>query len=167
MSGRGISIQQFSDRTGADLAAIRKWFAQEGVEPIRTKQCKNRVMRWFDEKRGLAVIVARRGNNALRNGTVNLDPETGLTWHQRKERAEALAKERENEIAEKTKSEEWVSAEFMHNKFSNFCIALEQIPGKLKSESGLTDKQALAVRRAIDEARESAAKGIEKEEEQK
>ena len=38
---------------------------------------------------------------------------------------------------------------------------LEQVPGKARSEIGLNESQSLAIRRMIDEARETAASEVE------
>ena len=165
MKPYGATILDLMRETGSDRVAIERWLLMDGISPVRTKQEQGRVRKWWPRDLSIACIQSHKSRSVHRNGEANIDPETGLTWHQRKDREDALSKARDNEVADKLKNEEWVSAEFMHNKFASFCLALEQIPGKLKSEIGLTDKQALAVRRAIDEARESAAKEVEKEEE--
>jgi hypothetical protein len=100
---------------------------------------------------------------AKKNGAVasNFDPVTGLTWAQADMREEALAKRRENEIQDKKKSGEWMEVATHHAILASVIEKLESLPGKARSEAGLSDRQMEIIRRLHDEARSSAALEVE------
>lgn len=90
----------------------------------------------------------------------NIDPETGLSWYQSNLREQALEKRRKNEIAEKLEKREYLQADSVKSVFATLVGALEQIPGKLKSELGLTAEQTARIQRILDDARAQAAEKI-------
>lgn len=88
------------------------------------------------------------------------DPETGLSWRD----AEVLERTRklriENKQSERALDDGWVTAEYHRKVITLIVEALEHIPGKAKSELGLSEPQTKELRRMLDEARHAAASGI-------
>lgn len=89
--------------------------------------------------------------------TGGTDAKTGLSWRE----AEIVERTRklriENEQSERALDKEWIRTE-RHLQILGLMIeALEHVPGKAKSELGLSDAQSKEIRRMIDEARHSAA----------
>jgi hypothetical protein len=138
----GLSIRGLARETGADRASIKKWTAG-----ITDKAEALRVIRERQKK--------KEGNEA------NVDPDTGLTWFQAKQKEEALKLRRLNETAENQKNETWMATATHHEIVSLIMNQLEQLPGKVASQFGLDARQSEVMRRLIDEVRASAAVEIE------
>lgn len=89
-----------------------------------------------------------------------IDAETGLDWRE----AEVVERTRklriENKQSERALDDGWVTAEYHQKVISLIIEALEHVPGKAKSELGLTAAQETILRRMLDEARHAAASGI-------
>lgn len=159
------TINQIAEKTGADRLSVKRWLEAEGIKPARIERRdgENGEIRYFGPN-ALKFVSERKKKNKTRisaNGATGIDPETGLTWHQAKLMEEAKELRRENLKAEKLLAEEWMEVSDLHKILSLIATRLEQIPGKARSELGLSDSQVLALRRMMDEAREVAAKDIE------
>jgi hypothetical protein len=148
---------------GCDRASVVKWLALEGVKPVRIEKNGKRKPFKFYGPDALEVVKSHCKQVAKKNGAVasNFDPETGLTWAQAEMREEALAKRRENEIQDKKKSGEWMEVETHHAILAAVIEKLDSLPGKARSEAGLSDRQMEIIRRLHDEARSSAALEVE------
>ena len=141
MKKRKFSIRELATKTGHDRATLNRWLAGITSEP-----------------EALAAIAEHEAAGGAKPGTV--DPKTGLSWFQAKLRDDVIEKRRLNEIAEKAKCNEWFPTQLASEIFKSLIERLENIPGRLASEQGLTGKQVIAMRRLIDEARAAVGKQI-------
>lgn len=157
-----ITVDQIAEQTGADRASVKKWLKAEGFEPIAQKAFGSRKFNYYGVN-ALEYIKSRvKSRKAPAEGGSMVDPETGLPWPIANEKEKTLEKRRENEIAEKVAKEEWMAVATHHEILSSIVSKIEQLPGKWKSELGLSDSQTLAIRRGLDEARSEAAAEVEK-----
>jgi len=92
----------------------------------------------------------------------SIDPESGLTWLESKQKEQTRKLERENTIAEKVMAEEWMTVTAHHAILSNFVAKLEAVPDKLKAELGLSESQKKKIVAVLDQARSDAAAEIER-----
>ena len=77
-----------------------------------------------------------------------------------KQQQEYRKLKRENDIEDRKLSEEWLTWEDHRKVLSTLVNRLEQVPGKARSEAGLSDAQTAIVQRMIDEARSDAARDV-------
>ncbi len=136
-----LSIRALSRETGVDRATAAKLAA--GITDHQE-----------------AVTLIRDWQSSRAPGQTDVDPTTGLSWFKAKLREDTIAKRRENEFAQKTISREWIEVAQHHRILGAYIQKIEQLPGKLRSEQGLTDSQANAMRRALDDARIEAGKDV-------
>lgn len=150
-----VSIQSLYAKTGCDPKNIRRWFIEAGLEPAEVKG-KSKL---FDEKKGLKIISQHKKGSREESDS-EVDPETGLTWFKAKLMEDTLTKRRERKLQEAIDAKDYILTTLHHDVLRAVINRLEQIPGKAKSELGLTDAQTVGIRRMIDEARQESAKEI-------
>jgi hypothetical protein len=136
------SIRAIAKQSGADRSTVAKLIA--GIT---------------DEQEALALVTEWKEARDAKGGA-DTDPETGLSWFKAKLREDTLTKRRENEIAEKKASGEWVSAQEIGKNIRLLMDMLERLPEKAQSEAGLNGPQTLVITRLIDEARKEAAEVV-------
>jgi hypothetical protein len=161
-TAQGVTINQLATETGSDQRSIKKWLNGEGLEPIGHQKLGQHESALFQKEAALEIIARHQAKNSDGNEDNKVDPDTGLTWFQAYLREQTLERRRKNEIAEKVKDEEFMRAEDVKQVFAVLMNGLDQLPGKLKSELGLTTAQKTRVQTIVDEARKSAAKRIMK-----
>lgn len=147
------NLSELSRLTGADRSAIKRWLDGAGLKPVKT----DGKTAYWSTTAACAIIEPRARKGASRKAEPNIDPVTGLTWFQLLTKEKALASQRENEEAAAVQSEQWMEVEQHHKILSAVVSRLENIPGKARSELGLSDTQAVGLRRMLDEARTEAA----------
>lgn len=155
-----VSINEFSRLSGSARDSIAAWFRLENLAPADTAG-KHRK---YDKGKGLEIIrrhAEPSRHRAQQNRDANIDPETGLTWAQKKLKEEAQALERENRIAERLENKTYIDAVECYETLSQLCRKLDQIPSKARSMFGLTAAVEKGLQQLIDDAREAAAKQIE------
>ena len=150
----GLATHACAEQLDVDRLSLQRWIAREGIKPIRTDGQK----KYYD----LEVIRGVVERNRKKKRMVICDPVTGLPWALVHEKEKALKLRNARELEEKRVKGEWMSVATHHEILSALVSQLEQIPGKLKSELGLTDSQTLALRKALDDARNNAADKTEK-----
>ena len=152
----GVSPPQIAALTGADVNTVRKWLAIEGVEPIRRDNHKL----YYDQAAAVAAVEGHIRTSTKRNDTTpNIDPETGLTWAQKKTREEAREKQRENDIEDALASKMLMPTAKAQEVFSQVIDRIEHVPGRLASE-GLGSDWVLKLRKMLDECRVEASAAI-------
>jgi hypothetical protein len=142
-----VSLSYLAKKSGMIRRTVKKWLDLEGLEPP------------YDEKEALKVLASHKQGTA-RQENKNVDPDSGLTWAQKKMREDAKARERENEIAEALKSETYLTWDNHHKIITGTMQKIEQALAKFKATFGLSDAQMLQANRLIDEARMEAAATI-------
>lgn len=156
-----LNIQQFHDLTGADRAAIKKWFAEAGLESVRMEILAGNEVHFYDRDKGLAIIEPKTRKREQKATSANIDPETGLTWAQRKSKEEGRRIKLINDEKERQISRKWITQDENLRRIRAITGKLEQLPGKFKSQFAISDAQTEGLRRMLDEAREGAAQEIE------
>ena len=123
----------------------------------------------YDEAEATAVMERHRGKHSshkpenpapVKGKGAMFDPETGLSWPALYEKEKAVELRRKNREEDARVKREWIPADKVKEMFSAFTQSLEQLPGKLSSELGLSPTQTLAIRRGLDEARQNASAKI-------
>lgn len=149
---------QLSKLCEANWATVKKYIDLEGLQPVKRKDMGNRDVCYYDQKKALRLLLPHlKQQERHRQKEKNLDPETGLTWAQRKMREEAIEKARANRIADKLEGNVYLTWENHHKILSAMMKKLDQAVDKSKSELALTDHQALRLRRIFDDARKEAS----------
>jgi hypothetical protein len=159
MKGPGVSVYQLTKELGMDTVAAHKWLALEKLKPLRVVERKGgRVDQYFDHNSAVAVLSPHcRGRTPKKE---NLNPETGESNAQFLLRQKGVQLRMKNEEEQARISREWIPATDVMQAFKTLADKLDNLPSKLKSETGLTDAQTTAIRRALDDAREGARKEI-------
>ena len=134
-----LSVRALAKKTQCDRDSVSKWI--EGAET---------------EEQALKQILERKGRTATA-----LDPASGMSWWQARLKEDVLRMRAEREEREAIQQEKWMLTDDHFRIISSLMGRIEQVPGKVSSEQGLSPGQTLALRRAIDEARETAAKEVE------
>jgi hypothetical protein len=149
--------------TGMTRQTIAQHLDTLGIDPVETRQ-NGRVKRYpmeaLEQIRPLKRKSAHKGD-PLAGGSENIDPDTGLTWAQARMREETLEKRMAREDEERRQSDEWIDAESHSEALASIVSRLEQLPGRFRSELGLSDAQEVALRRALDQIRNEAAEEVE------
>ena len=130
------SAHSLSKKTGASWRSVVAWLEEAGKKA--------------SDPGAYELVKARHEKRPTSAGA---DPKPGLTWFQLKTKEEALARQRENRIADKIEKQEYMAASDVLELLSAFCNRLEQIPGKVKSELGLSDAHTKRIQKMLDEAR--------------
>jgi len=152
MSDNAIrTVRQHCIKRNMDLLTLERWLYAEGLDRDAVTH------KWPPLSDELVDKIWEKHRNQRYPGA---DPQTGLTGRQRLELAKAIEQERKNEIEAKVAAEEWISRDTVFAMIKAIADSLEQLPGKVRSEAGLTDDQANVLRRAVDEARKSAENKI-------
>lgn len=142
-----LSISSLAEKTGADRRSIKKWLSLDNPKT---------------EEEAIAIITAHKSKK-VEPDEANIDPKTGLTWFQAKQKEEVLEKRRENRIADKLEDKTYMLSADHHAILASMCSKLEQIPAKAKSEMGLSESHRAKLQRMIDEARDNTAQTVAKE----
>lgn len=152
------SISDIARKLCIEQDTARKWLDAEGLRPVK----ESKTRKEYDLEAALEAIKPHVKSKVVRNydPTANIDPESGLTWQQKKIKEEARSLEMENDRAAKLLSEEIMLTSDHHKILAAIVSRLEQVPGKAQSELGLNSPQIIGLRRMLDEARVSAAKAI-------
>lgn len=137
-----LNFRELARETGADRASIAKWCA--GIT---------------ERKEALQIIRSKKKEQSEKH----LDPVSGLPWSLAKEKEQALKLRRLNEEEEKVRANEWMATATHHQVISVLVNQLEQLPGKAKSQLGLTSDQALQLQKMVDEVRTNAADQVDAE----
>ena len=153
----GLSIPEIAERCHANRVTVEKYLQLEGIKPIGRR---GRGHLW-PESEAIAVVQAHQKPIGTHNTAPNIDPETGLTWSQKEAKEKARKLEMENDRAAKLLSEEIMLTSDHHRIMAAIVGRIEQVPGKVGSEQGLGPAVILAIRKALDEARQVAAKEVE------
>ena len=140
-SKRKFSIRDLAKKTGHDRATIARWLDGVTTEADALK------------------VIAEREAAEVKNGA-NIDRETGLTWFQAKLREDTIQKRRENELAEKVKSREWVPMEWHFGQIKACVNLLEELPTKAGNTLALSAAQVLGLQRMLDDVRRAVADSI-------
>ena len=90
----------------------------------------------------------------------NIDKRTGLTWAQTLTKQKALATERDNEKKESIKNRTWMMVDDHMRIISAIVQKIEQLPGKARSELGLSDSQTSGLIRLLDAVRSESSEVI-------
>jgi hypothetical protein len=158
-NAEGVTITGLFCKTGVERLTIIKRFQTEGLNPIR----KRGRRAYYDESEAMKVLapqIAKRANAA--HSEPNIDPETGLTYHQKLEKEKSIEIALRNRDTERAQSNKWLTAEEVDEMLSLLISRIEQLPEKWKSQLGLTDAQVIAIRRGLDEIRTEAAEEMHK-----
>lgn len=153
---KGVSLGALAIKLGCDQATVRKWVKVAGIKPVRSSGAWN----WYDEKQVRDAVKPHLVGREKHNTTPNVDPKSGLTWHQKKLKEEARRIEMENDRAAKLLSNEIMLTADHHRILSALISGLDRVTGKVASEQGLSPAQTLGLRKALDEMREAAAKEV-------
>lgn len=155
-----ITLPELSRKLGCNYATARKWLNAEGVKPVRVegRESGKGSFHYYDEEKATAAVKPHL--KAQHNTVPSIDPETGLTWGQKKTMEEALKLEREREIADALKAKELMRVSDHQRILTGGISRLEQVPGKAQSELGLSGQQVLGLQRMLDEVRSSWAKDV-------
>lgn len=164
MKAEGISPLALSRKLGCDYNCLRKWLKLESVKPVRTQGSWS----FYDEGEATAAVRPHLAKSKKRetDADKNIDPETGLTWSQAKMREQAIAQRLENAKEERKLSEEWGLIADFERLLKSLTDRIEQLPGKVRGEAGLTEAQAKIVQRECDAMRTDAAAEIRRMAEQ-
>lgn len=148
------TIHVLVGETGVSRQSLSKWLLQDGIAPV---SYKGKSGLYDPEKVNECVAKHRNGSANGESDPEKIDPKTGLSWFQAKLREDTIRLRRENEEEEALKSERWMSTDKHHEILRILCTKIEQLPGKMKSELGLTAQQSERARQMLDEARQLAA----------
>lgn len=152
-----LTVNELAKKTGADREAVSRWLSA-ALEPKQVKQFKDRQSKLYDEKEATKIINAnKRGPRAKVDDGDEIDPITGLTWFKANLREDVLRKRAEREEAEATQKKTWILISEHHEILTAVVNRLEVMPGKARSELGLSESQAEGLRRMIDEIRKEAS----------
>jgi hypothetical protein len=149
-----VSLVSLYEETGCDRGNIRKWISDAGLEPVETKG----TAKLYNHDKAIAIIAQHKKGEKIDS---NVDPETGLSWFQADLMEKTLSRRRERILQEKKDRLELIPASFHQDALRLVMNRLEQIPGKAKSEQGISDAQMVGLRRLIDDVRVEAAKALE------
>lgn len=147
-----ITINAASEKFGCEQRSLKKWIAADGIKPTRTEGRR----KFYDEAELKQCVYLHKQSSSHRSLKENIDPETGLTWSQRKSMEEAKALARENRRADMADSREWMRTEDHFRILRALLDRLEQLPGKCKSEFGLSLAQENGLRKTLDQIRSEA-----------
>lgn len=156
----GLTVSEIAEDESCDRASVVKWLKLEGVKPVATKKFGKRTFQYFGSD-AVKVVKSHCKRVASRNGESNIDPESKLTWAQLSLKEKAIATQRENERARRLEADEIMLTTRHHQILSAVMGRIEQVPGKVKSEAGLDDRQFAVLCREIDNARSAAAVEVE------
>ena len=136
-------------KTGAGERNITRWMTEAGIDFSNEKKC-------------LAVIAEHRHKTPrkAKDDPKNIDPDSGLTWHQSGEKEKAIAQRIKNQESLMAQSKDWTRTDEMLSIIKNLCTKLDQFPAKLKSQAGLTAEQAATAQKILDDIRAEYAKGL-------
>lgn len=155
MAGKktGVTVNTLWEKTGVDRRTIKKILEEGGARPVGVENLGNRESTLYDEEEALTIIEHWKANNAAggRDGNAL----------QRKIMELRISKEERRErIAQNLEDGSYMDTTEVEQIFTTLCQALDQVPGKLKSELGLNDAQKKRVEQLLDEARAVAARKI-------
>jgi hypothetical protein len=158
------SLQDIGTWVHADHETVERWLAKCGIEPIRTEIKGGKKFRVW----GLnALQAAEKMTKAVINAPApasNGNGDGGVTnWAHAKLKQETIKLEMENEQKRKLAEKEIMLTEDHYRQVSAIINRIEQVPGKARSELGLSDAHVTGLRRMLDECRNAAAEEIEKE----
>ena len=158
-----LTIIGLARLTGADRDAVSKWLALEDLQPVKVVKRRGRDVRFYDPEKALPIIERHR--RVLRAKDAPADKASkaakgAKSWFALKQQQEYRKLKRENDIEDRKLSEEWLTWEDHRKVLSTLVNRLEQVPGKARSEAGLSDAQTAIVQRMIDEARSDAARDV-------
>lgn len=119
-----------------------------------------------DDPKALELCNQRHLKHAApqEDDPARFDPDTGLSWHVKKTMEEAKRLARENLIADKLLNQTYMMVDDHLEVIGLIAEKLNLLPGRCKSEMGLSDSQLVRLTRMLDEARAVAAKQIENNE---
>jgi hypothetical protein len=139
-SKKTVSVRALARKTNHDRDSISKW-----IEGAAT------------EEEALKLIAERKGAAKA----ISVDPTTGMSWWQARLREDVMRLRAEREERDAIQQEKWMLTSDHFKIIAAITGRLEQVPGKVSSEQGLSPGQTLGLRKALDEAREVAANEIE------
>ena len=134
-----ISVRALARKSKCDRDSIARWI--QGCET---------------EEQALKAIAERKV--PLKAGGTDAD---GMSWWHAYLKERALKLRRENAQAAGIEAGTWMATADHFKIVAAVASRLELIPGKVSSELGLSPGQTLAIRKALDQARQVAAKIIE------
>lgn len=157
--GEGMTVNQLVEQSGSDQRSIKKWLKLDSIVPLRKERLGQHDSDIYDRKQAFECIA--RHQRAKSGKGAEVDPETNLTWFQAKLREDVIKLRRENETEQGLADSTLMKTETHHLILRIMANALEQLPGKAKSELGLTAPQTTRLRKMLDETRSAAAAEVQ------
>jgi hypothetical protein len=143
-----LSISALMWECNSDRDNIKKWLMQAGYDKanldpaLRAEYVK--IIHSHQRKIGPGGIHHKTGGREA------------LTYLERKQKEETRKLARENNIAEKALSEEWMTTAAHHAILASLMSKLELIPDKARTDMGLSSGQRDRLQKLLDEARSDA-----------
>lgn len=150
MSKLRISIASLAKLTDSTREDVRRWLLDAGHDPLSLVPEKHDEYLRIIESHKKEKVQPGEGESPHRD-------RDGLTWLESKQKEEARKLKRENVLAEKALSEDWMTTVAHHQVLANLCSKLESAPDTFKSQLGLTAAQVGLIQKGLDEIRFDAA----------
>jgi hypothetical protein len=144
-----ITIASLERDTGSRREDIIRWLKDEGFDHLNLPIDGSE--RYYEI---IAAHQAKKGASSSGSGV--------QTELEKKQIQETRKLKRENDIAEKALSGDWMMTSAHHAILSNLCAKLETVPDTVKTELGLSVSQRDRVRNILDQARKDAAADTER-----
>jgi DNA-binding transcriptional MerR regulator len=153
-----LTINQLAQRNDSTPRTIKHWIEVLGIKP--TRKGKRRFFSEVDEANIKPHLRSVKVAEASTNGP-NIEADTGLTYAQALMKERAIKERRENEEAEAVQSKRWFPTDKMLEMFAAIVNRMEQLPGKVRSEAGLSETQMAVVQAKVDDTRRQIASDLE------
>lgn len=157
-----LTVNALAELTNADCRHVKRWL---NLEQIASRDEDGHKV--FEMNAAVACIELhrRRREKSTEMHAANpnaIDPVTKLPWLVAKIREDAIEKRLRNQEEARRQSDEWIDAVSHREVVSAIVNRLEQFPGRMRSELGLTAEQEIGLRKGLDQIRCEAADEIEK-----
>jgi predicted transcriptional regulator len=156
-SKAGISVLQIAEKLHMDPQTVRRWLRAEQIKPVRLVKRRGGSDIPYYGPEALKIADAHRQKDKP-SSKPNIDESSGLTWQQKLMREKAIELEMSNARQRGINNHELMMTADHHRILGAVMTQLEQAPGKIQSELGLSEPQGEIVRKILDDVRTNAAK---------